>query len=175
MFTMIIGGAASGKSEMAESHVLRLGVSPRLYIATMQPFDEECLARIAKHRAARRDKGFETLERYTSLAGAAELVPMGANVLLECMSNLIANEIYSPAGAGADAVLRGIDALLPRCSHLTIVTNEVFSGGAEYEGDTLFYLRELARVNRRMAEKADLVAEAVCGLPNILKGEGALL
>lgn len=175
MFTLIIGGAASGKSEMAESHVQRLPDSPRIYIATMQPFDDECLARIAKHQAMRRDKGFETLERYTDLAGGAELVPDGANVLLECMSNLVANEIYSPEGKGADAVLRGIDALLPRCSHLTVVTNEVFSGGADYEGDTLFYLGELARVNRRLAEKADLVVEAVCGLPTILKGEGALL
>lgn len=175
MFTLIIGGAASGKSEMAESHVLRLAGFPRIYIATMQPFDDECLARIAKHRAMRSQKGFETLERYTDLAGSAELIPKGANVLLECMSNLTANEIYSPEGQGAEAVLRGIDALLPRCRHLTVVTNEVFSGGAEYEGDTLFYLKELARINRELAKKADLVVEAVCGLPNILKGEETLL
>ena len=167
MFTLVIGGAASGKSGFAEQLVQQLD-GPRLYIATMQPFDAECRARIAKHRAMRRDRGFETLERYTDLAGAE--IPAGSNVLLECMSNLVANELYSPEGTGADAALRGVDMLLERCAHLTIVTNEVFSGGQEYEGDTLFYLKELARVNIALAARADRAAELVCGCPNWLKG-----
>ena len=47
---------------------------------------------------------------------------------------------------------------------------EVFSGGADYEGDTLSYLRALAGINRALAARADRVAEVVCGLPNWLKG-----
>lgn len=167
MLTLVIGGAASGKSEYAESLVLRLP-GRRVYLATMQPFDRECLARIARHRRLRREKGFATIERYTDLAGAA--IPAGANVLLECMGNLAANELYDPKGGGTEAILRGIDALLLRCGHLTVVTNEVFSGGGAYGEDTLLYLRELARVNRALAARADLAAEVVCGLPNILKG-----
>lgn len=41
MFTLVIGGAASGKSEYAEAHVETLP-GRRLYIATMEPWDEEC-------------------------------------------------------------------------------------------------------------------------------------
>ena len=52
MFTLVIGGAASGKSEYAEAHVETLP-GRRLYIATMEPWDEECRARIARHQAAR--------------------------------------------------------------------------------------------------------------------------
>lgn len=169
MFTLMIGGAASGKSEYAEEYVLTLP-GQRLYIATMQPFDEECRQRIARHRLTRRDKGFDTLECYTNLAGAK--IPCSANILLECISNLMANEIYSPEGNGADAVLQGIQMILSHCArgNLTVVTNEVFSGGTDYEGDTLFYLRELARVNNVMAGWADVVIEVVCGLPNVLKG-----
>lgn len=167
MFTLVIGGAASGKSEYAESLVLRLP-GRRIYLATMQPFDRECLERIARHRLLRREKGFETVERYTDLAGAE--VPMGANVLLECMGNLAANELCGPRGGGTGAILRGIDSLLSRCAHLTVVTNEVFSGGTAYGEDTLLYLRELARINRALAARADLAAEVVCGLPNVLKG-----
>lgn len=173
MFTLIIGGAASGKSQYAEALTVRLA-GPRLYIATMQPFDDECRARIQKHRAQRADKGFDTLECYTGLQQAALQVPCGANVLLECMSNLIANELYSPEGTGADAALFGIIALLPRCKNLTVVTNEVFSGGAAYAGDTLFYLKELARVNRALAKRADTAVEVVCGCANILKGRELL-
>ena len=50
------------------------------------------------------------------------------------------------------------------------MTNEIFSDGERYEGDTLRYQEQLAELNRELAEKADLVVEVVCGLPNVLKG-----
>lgn len=167
MFTLVVGGAASGKSEYAEGRALALP-GRRIYLATMHPWDQECRDRIARHRRLRRNKGFETVERYTDLAGAD--IPPGANVLLECMSNLTANELYDPNGGGEEAVLRGVEALLDRCGHLTVVTNEVFSSGSAYGEDTLPYLRSLARINRCLAARADTVAEIVCGLPNYLKG-----
>ena len=167
MLSLIIGGAGSGKSALAESLCCALD-GPRLYLATMEPFDGECRARIARHRSQRAGKGFRTLERYADLAGAA--VPAGASVLLEDLGNLTANELYRPDGGGEAAVLAGVLALRGRCAHLTAVTNEVFSGGAAYAGDTLRYLGALARVNRRLAAEADTVVEVVCGLPNLLKG-----
>ena len=167
MFTLVIGGAASGKSEYAELHGTRL-TGRRIYLAAMRPWDQECLGRIARHRLLRRDKGFETVERYTDLAGLA--LPAEANVLLECMSNLTANELYDPEGGGEEAVLRGVEALLSQCRHLTVVTNDVFSGGTAYGECTLRYLRALARINRALAARADTVVETVCGLPNYLKG-----
>lgn len=167
MITIVIGGAASGKSEFAEALVQTLP-GQRVYVATMEPYDGECLARIEKHRRQRAGKGFLTLERYRDLGGLE--VPAGANVLLECMSNLLANELYSPQGGGSAAVLGGVERLSQRCAHLTIVTNEVFSGGCDYEGDTLRYLRELGAVNRALAAQADRVVEVVCGCPNVLKG-----
>ena len=167
MLTLVIGGAASGKSEYAEAHVLTLS-GRRIYIATMEPFDDECRARIRKHRTMRAEKGFETIERYTDLASAE--VPAGANVLLECVGNLTANELFSPNGGGEAAIIRGVDALREKCENLTVVTNEVFSGGDEYEEGTLDYLRVLARVNRYIAARADMAVELVSGIPNVLKG-----
>ena len=167
MLTLVIGGAASGKSEFAERHAASLP-GGRVYLATMEPWDDECRARIARHRLARAGRGFATVERYTDLGGVS--LPAGSSVLLECMSNLVANELYAPAGGGGDAAVRGVEALLPRCAHLTVVTNEVFSGGKDYAGDTLRYLEALACVNRALARQADLVVEVVCGIPNVLKG-----
>ena len=60
--------------------------------------------------------------------------------------------------------------LADRCRDLVVVTNEVFSGGLDYEGDTLGYLRELAKANRVLADRADQVVELTAGLPNWLKG-----
>ena len=168
MFTLVVGGAASGKSAFAEAVAAALP-GPRRYLATMEPYGAEGRARVARHRALRAGKGFETLERYVDLSGAP--VPAGASVLLEDLGNLAANELYRPDGGGETAVLAGVLALRGRCAHLTVVTNEVFSGGADYAGDTLRWLMALARLNRALAARADTVVEVVCGLPNLLKGD----
>lgn len=168
MLSLIIGGAGSGKSAFAEALCCRLS-GPRLYLATMQAGDGESLKRIEKHRRQRAGLGFETLECAVGLERAD--IPQGANVLLEDLSNLLANELFSPAGGGAEAVRRGLVHACIRCKNLTVVTNELFSDGVRYEGETLAYLGELAKLNRELAARADLVVELVCGLPNVLKGE----
>ena len=176
MITLVIGGAASGKSEYAEELILASPLRPRIYIATMEPFGAEGQARIARHRELRRGKGFQTVERYTGIAGLK--LPAGGAVLLECLGNLAANELYSPAGAGtaegaASAVADGVDALLAQCGELVAVGNEVCSGGRDYAGDTERYLRTLAEIHRRLARRADRVCEVVCGIPVWHKGAGA--
>ena len=206
LFTLVIGGSASGKSDYAERHVLSLkGDGPRIYIAAMEPFGEEAQVRIARHHAMRRDRGFETIECYRDIGDVC--LPEKSKVLLEDLGNLTANELFGadllqaddgtdlqadeagnlpgPEMPQADAygnlntehiaadlsdrIAAGIERLLTKCSHLTIVTNEVFSGGKEYEGETLTYLRVLAALNRKLAARADLVVEVVCGLPDVLK------
>ena len=154
MFTLVIGGAASGKSECAEGLILASPVTPRYYIATMEPFGPEGQARIARHRELRRGKGFETVECYTGLS--ALRLPRRGAVLLECLGNLTANELYSPSGAGT---LEG--------------TVSAVADGVDYAGDTETYLRALARVNRLLAKRADRVCEVVCGIPYWHKGAGA--
>ena len=57
MFTLLIGGAASGKSGYAEALLLRGPARPLVYIAAMEPFGPEAEARIARHRALRAGKG----------------------------------------------------------------------------------------------------------------------
>ncbi len=164
MLTLIIGGSASGKSEYAENHMLSLD-GKRVYLATMEPFGDE--GRIARHREKRSGRGFLTVECYTDLRRTE--LPERANVLLEDLGNLTANELFSPAGGGPAGLRSGLEDLMGRCRHLTVVTNEIFSGGRDYAGDTLSYMRELARVNIWLASRADLAVEVVCGLPNVLK------
>lgn len=172
MTTLVVGGAGSGKSVYAEKILCELaGEVPRIYLATMQPFGEEAVARIAKHRAQRADRGFQTIECYVNLK--ATDIPKGGAVLLEDIGNLCANELYDPAGSGdgtADAVVRGVEYLQSRCQTLVIVSNEVGAGGSNYEGDTLRYLRVLGEVNQRLAALTDNVCEVACGIPIYYKG-----
>ena len=100
MLHIVYGGSASGKSSYAESFAMSLqGDGRLLYIATMYPYkwntteiDPETMQRIERHRAMRADKGFDTIECYRHVE---HIVAKGQDVLLlECMSNLLANEMY---------------------------------------------------------------------------------
>lgn len=170
MLTLVVGGAASGKSAYAERLVLQTAL-PRYYLATMQVWDAECAARVEKHRRMRAEKQFETLECPLHL-GTVRL-PARGTALLEDLGNLTANELYDPAGAGeaaASAILDDLDRLAAQCEHLVVVSNEVFSGGADYAGDTDRYLKALAQVNNALAACADAVVRVVCGIPVYYKG-----
>ena len=95
-------------------------------------------------------------------------------VLLECMSNLTANEMYQENGAGeqtVEEILAGIRYLLGRVRHLVVVTNEIFSDGITYDPDTSRYQQYLGRINSEMGRMADTVTEVVYGIPIIVKGE----
>ena len=168
MVNLVIGAAASGKSEYAEDIVMSLP-GEKIYIATMEPFGAEAKERIARHRALRAGKGFTTVERPRDLIG---LTPEADwNVLIEDLPNLAANELFSPEGGGADAVLSGVDRICKIVSSVTIVTGDIFSDGAEYDVGTREYMEMLADLHMRIAAKADNVVEVVCGIPCAVKGE----
>ena len=120
MLAVITGGSGSGKSEYAESVATSLAKRdglPLYYIATMRPFGAEGMWRVERHRKLRAGKGFETIECYVNLK--EQTLPEKGVVLLECMSNLTANEMFEPEGAGDDiveAVLAGVEALKGRYS-----------------------------------------------------------
>lgn len=174
MLTLVLGGAASGKSAYAESLCLRSPL-PRTYLATMHVWDAECAARVARHRAMRAEKQFDTVECPLHLDRVT--LPRHGTVLLEDLGNLAANELYDPDGAGAEtaaAILRGIENLMQQCENLILVSNEVFSGGADYAGDTDRYLRALAAVNNAAAARADAVVRVMCGIPVCYKRSNML-
>ena len=193
MMELVTGGSGSGKSAYAEETLCRLDSFPdrgqgnetgtqqdgqRYYIATMPSWDKETEKKIAKHRAMRAGKGFCTLEWYTDFEERLERADCpgmeGADILVECLSNLTANEMYMEGGAGkntADAVIRGILCLRDRCRNLVVVTNDVFSESAEDSPEMRIYKETLGRINCALAEAANRVTEVVCGIPCTVKPE----
>ena len=178
MMTLIIGGSGSGKSAYAEDTILQYHnkQSSLYYIATMEPFGAETQKKIERHRQMRKGKGFETLECYTDLFHLVRNFPFSkASVLLECMSNLTANEVYhnlsnySSEKELADQVFRGVQILVETCEHVVVVTNEVSSECAEDTPEMQCYKRILGRINCQMAGIADKVTEVVYGIPVIVK------
>ena len=170
MMTVVIGGSKCGKSSYAEKIFEGFDVK-KLYIATMIPYGVEAETAIERHREMRRNKGFETVEKYTDID---EMILSGhCAVLLECMGNLLANEMFKNGEITdpTDKIIKGIESLKTQSQHLVIVTNNVACDGIDYEKGTMEYIRIMGKINRRMIEIADNVIECVYGIPLILKGQ----
>ena len=93
--------------------------------------------------------------------------------MLECMSNLLANEQFEIGGTDEEILERiqvGIQNLEAQTNDLVIVTNEIFSDGCSYDADTLRYIRLLGTLNIWLAKQASLVTEVVYGIPIRQKG-----
>ncbi|MBQ2888088.1 MAG: bifunctional adenosylcobinamide kinase/adenosylcobinamide-phosphate guanylyltransferase [Firmicutes bacterium] len=176
MLALVLGGAASGKSEYAEALAMSLNAE-RFYIATMQSYDAESERRIARHREMRRHKGFTTVERALDLEGL-HIEHHGGVALLECASTLLGNELCLPGGAAensAASILAGVLNLRKQGLNLVVVSNDVFAEGLDYSPEMTEYVRQLGLLNRSLAAEADCVVEVVCGLPLYHKGEPRLV
>ena len=169
MMILVTGGSKCGKSRYAES-LFADCTAQKYYLATMQPYGDEARSAIERHRKMRADKGFLTVEQYTDLPCAN--IPDGSAVLLECMGNLLANEMFreNPAADCAEKIVSEILRLYQKTSLLVIVTNQVGSDGVCYSAETAAYIAALGRINQALAATADRVIECVYGIPFTVKG-----
>lgn len=95
-------------------------------------------------------------------------------VLLECISNLTANEMFSEKKAMTEIqvtenVIRDIKMLKEQTNHLVVVSNNVFEDGITYDETTTKYIRAMGKINQKLAALADRVVEVVEGIPVIIK------
>ena len=208
MITLITGGSGSGKSAYAEKYICHVsnekGCKEKYYIATMQVFDDEGQRKIDRHRRLRAGKGFITIEQPRDIKKAVEklqsenCLKTGRSALLECMSNLVANEMFPLVDASGiqaaeakkealDApenmkdyetaqisrvskkVLKEVSILSENVAELVIVTNNVFEDGVCYDESTMNYIKAMGIVNRGLAAMAEHVVEVVAGIPVAVK------
>ena len=178
MMVFVTGGASCGKSAFAEQLCTQLG-GDLVYLAAMRPFGEEGARRVRKHRAQRAGKGFTTVECYEGLDQVLESGRLaGATALLECLGNIVANELFGDGGSQGDVrsgcevadSLEGAIAELGRMSaHLVIVGNDVGCDGEAYPHETRVYQEALGDLSCRLAARSDAVIECVAGVPTVLK------
>ncbi len=174
---LILGGARSGKSRLAERLAGEMGRRV-LYLATAEAGDTEMQERIARHRA-RRPETWRTVEAPACVgealareAGDAEVV------LLDCLTLLASNLLMAlgdePDEEAAAARLEGeIDALLAAyesgTASLIIVSNEVGWGLVPPYPLGRVYRDILGRAHQRLAARADRAYLVVAGIPLDLK------
>lgn len=182
MMTLIIGGSGSGKSVYAEDYMVSISEDrKKYYIATMQIYDEEGKRKVERHRMLRGGKGFSTIEQPVDIGKAAEKMEAeDRTALLECVSNLTANEMFSGEVPATEEVITekivgGIAVLNRELTHLVIVSNNVFEDGNVYDKTTMAYIRAMGRINQKLAEMADEVVEVVVGIPIVIKDKNISL
>lgn len=173
MFVLVTGGAASGKSEYAERLLLSFS-NYKYYIATMHNYgDDETLSRIEKHKLRREGLDITTIEKESEVLDVS--IESDSTVLLECMSNLLANEMFiEKKNDCVSHIVSQIGGLKKKTENVIIVTNEVSSDGIEYDEFTRDYQIKLAAINEKLGKMADCVVEIVYGIPVYLKGEEKL-
>ena len=192
MITLVTGGSGSGKSEYAEGLILDSSCSRRFYVATMIAYGKEGRDKVERHRMLRQGKGFITIEKPRDVgrvmfeeheAGSGASSRADRALLLECVSNLAANEMFKEGIGKTEAgeqqggpiqclshkIAEDIISLAGQVQDMVIVTNEVDRDGICYEPETMEYIRLMGCLNQKLASAADRVVEVVYGIPVLLK------
>lgn len=187
MLTLILGGARSGKSDLAQ----RLATAARrdvLFIATMQPLDDETRLRVDTHSAARPGHWTTVEAPYDVVAALDAHARPGACVVIDCLTLWVSNLLLDQVGEGGDVpaerAAAAVDTIVRRAAALAqraqahdgdaiIVSNEVGLGIVPATPLGRMFRDALGGVNREVAARADRVYGVVAGLALELKSLGA--
>ena len=173
MITLVIGRPDSGKSLIAENIACSSSGKKRYYLATMLIYDEAGKERIEKHRKQREGKGFITLEVPYRIDRALDMIdePQESSVLLECIANLVGNEMYENIDRKelckpdtcnrerfTDEIFNDIKKLSAKVRDLVIVTNE-YRVCEESDEMTRLYIKLIDLLNEKLTKIADRIVD----------------
>ncbi len=173
---LIVGGCRSGKSAYAQGLAESLP-GRRVFVATCPPIDDELRTRIARHRAARDNRGWETVEEQLDLAGTLRRCEGPGVVLVDCLTLWINNLLYA---ADRDGGTLDEDQVAGRCRDVLdaadacrgtviFVSNEVGMGVVPESAAARRYRDLVGRANQVIAARAQRVTLLSCGIPLCLK------
>lgn len=174
MRSLILGGARSGKSALAERLAGESGCGV-VYIATAAAtgFDDgEMAERLALHRA-RRPAHWQCIEEPLALARVLALHARPDRCLLvDCLTlwlgNLLGDGDGSRFGREREALLR----LLPGLpGQIVLVGNEVGLGVVPMGALSRRFVDEAGRLHQALAACCERVVFTAAGVPLVLKGE----
>lgn len=181
MKELILGGARSGKSLLAETRARASGLKV-VYLATAQALDGEMARRVAHHRE-RRPAEWGCVEEHLHLAAKLrEIAAPDTCLLVDCLTLWLSNLLFAgqaakQAEAGdaincslfRDEIAELITALPSLPGRIILVSNEVGWGIVPMHPVSRLFADEQGRLNQRVAAVCDTVTLVAAGLPLILK------
>ena len=165
--TLVVGGARSGKSRLAERLVTGSGLTRR-YIATAQAWDDEMRDRIARHRSDR-GEDWLTVEAPLDLSAALREARQGEAVLVDCATLWLSNHLLADHDLAAESRAL-LEALAACVAPVVVVSNEVGWGIVPENALARAFRDAQGRLNQQIAAEAGLVVGVMAGLPVLLKG-----
>jgi adenosylcobinamide kinase/adenosylcobinamide-phosphate guanylyltransferase len=176
MIIIFTGGTRSGKSAAAERYAIQRG-KPVVYLATTDPGDDpEMIERIALHQA-RRPASWQTVEALQGLAAVVELHEPETIILLESLTLLVSNLLYTHQEDPWSAIERELAELLhivrERQLTLIVVTSEVGLGNVPLDALSRRYNDLLGQAGQWLAAQAHEVYLVVMGIPVELRNLAA--
>jgi adenosylcobinamide kinase/adenosylcobinamide-phosphate guanylyltransferase len=182
MKELIIGGARSGKSALAQTRARQSGLAV-VFLATAAADDAEMARRVAHHRQHRPPEWISVEEPLQLGSALSRHAGAGTCILVDCLTLWLSNlffagraAVQAEAGEPIDCPLLSeqIAALLERIAnfpgHLILVSNEVGCGIVPMNAVARAFADEQGRLNQRVAAVCDRVTLTAAGLPLELKG-----
>lgn len=174
MIIFVSGGVRSGKSHFAEQKAIELACHDKQlhYIATSIVYDEEMRRRIRKHQEDRVQSkmNWNTIECSTNLNKIVHQFSKNDVVLIDCLTTLLANEMFSSGNDDIQSIVSAIEAIGANSFSTIIVSNEIFSNGIDYEQETLNYMHKLGQLHVAVVELAKEAYLVESGIPRKKKG-----
>ncbi|MGV3491580.1 MAG: bifunctional adenosylcobinamide kinase/adenosylcobinamide-phosphate guanylyltransferase [Devosia sp.] len=166
---LVLGGARSGKTNLAERIAMQAGDRPA-YLATAEALDEEMRERVRTHRQ-QRAKTFATIEEPLELSAAiARAAEQHDAILVDCLTLWITNMIVADlnVAAAVDGLIDTLNATTT--ARVILVTNEVGLGIVPDNAMARMFRDLAGSAHQQIAEVCDDVYFVVAGLPMVLKG-----
>lgn len=167
---LILGGARSGKSALAE----KLATDSEhevVYIATATVGDAAMADRIDLHRQ-RRPAHWLLIEEPLKLAKTLEdQAKEGRCLLVDCLTLWLSNLLFTDEGVHFQPQMDALLELLPKLpGEILLVSNEVSMGIVPMGEVSRRFLDESGLLHQNLASRCDRVVLTVAGLPMLLKG-----
>lgn len=165
--TFVLGGAASGKSQIAEQIIVNSGLTP-IYLATARIWDDEVQAKVNVH-IDRRGADWHTINAPIDPSVPLGLARADQAVLLDCATMWLTNVMLDEVDV-MQAQTRLMDGLATCAAPVVVVSNEVGQGIVPDNALARRFRDAQGRLNIALAAQADCVLQVVAGLPQTLKG-----
>ncbi|ENX05570.1 bifunctional adenosylcobinamide kinase/adenosylcobinamide-phosphate guanylyltransferase [Acinetobacter courvalinii] len=171
MLQLILGGARSGKSRLAEQIAKDSGLSV-IYMATAQALDEEMQQRIAHHQQ-QRPAHWQVLEEPIYLADRLlQCDQANQLILVDCLTLWLSNLLFAEDPALQQQQMQKLFEVLPQLqSQIILVSNETGLGVVPMGEISRRFVDEAGRLHQTLGQLAHKVMFCVAGFPMILKDE----
>lgn len=179
----ITGGVRSGKSSFAERKAIEIASNKErqlIYLATGVSSDSEMKERIETHQRDRKMGPYKwkTIERSVQIGGIADVINNQDIILLDCVTTLLNNELFSTDRTWDDLFLKtvkeniitGIISIKDRAGTMIVVSNEVLYESLLATDIVFTYGRLLGHIHQELVKMADQVFLVEAGIPIVMKG-----